>query len=536
MKHLYTVTIFTLFFVSSHLTAFAQNAVDFPDAKLAAAVRSSLGLNPIDPITDTALAGLTHLFPHNKGITNLKGLEEATGLTSLSLNTNEISDITPLEGLTNLDTLSLRENPISSFTPIGTLTNLIALNLIQTGFSDSDIPVLTGLTALQGLFLDGIRGESTNTISDTASLVTALSGMNVLASLSLNYNQISDLTPFSSLQTLKKLHLTGNRITDIHPLRSLTSLTRLDLDINRITDIRPLSSLTALTWLGLNINEIRDISPLGTLTSLTTLYVCLNYYTDISPIKNLVNLNRLIVDNVFQEWVEENFPNYMDFGLLLYCTPRPIPPPEPEMEESEPEPAPEPEPEVKPRRIIITHCGFGWAPQPQYQHARVTSKVMIYALEFEYNPERNAGYTCKVIELRTGDDSIQSLAGWNLYLGTLYNPSSIPLKIPEAHSQITDNILRLTPEMLGLETFRCSTAYYSSQPLPSVHYVLKTDKNILVDRVYSCFLWGQIATTEVNGINVKSPRRISSQALRAMDTPRIERYIMDPHQCFCNIY
>ena len=62
--------------------------------------------------------------------------------------------------------------------------------------------------------------------------------------------------------------------------------------------------------------------------------------------------------------------------------------------------------------------------------------------------------------------------------------------------------------------------------------MLKTDENVLVDTAYSCFIWGQNAYTTVNGVNVKSQRRISSQALRAMETPRIERYIMKPTSIF----
>ena len=152
---------------------------------------------------------------------------------------------------------------------------------------------------------------------------------------------------------------------------------------------------------------------------------------------------------------------------------------------------------------------------------------MIYALEFEYDPESDGTYTCKTIEIRTGDDTIESLAGWKLYLGTLYNPSRVPLTIPEVHSQVRDKILRITPEMLGLETFPCNTVNGISHPLPGVQYVLKTDENILVDTAYSCFIWGQTAYTTVNGENVESPRRISSAALREMEMPRLERYIWD---------
>ena len=177
----------------------------------------------------------------------------------------------------------------------------------------------------------------------------------------------------------------------------------------------------------------------------------------------------------------------------------------------------------KQRKVNVQRCGVGWAPRGHHLEA---PKVMIYALEFEYDSGLNGGYRCKTIEIRTGDDSIENLAGWHLYLGTLYNQSHFPLKIPEEHSQIRDRILRLTPDMLGLESFPSNIVYSISAPLPGFHYVLKTDENLLVDSAYSCFVWGQNAYTEVKGINVKSPRRVSSVALREMEIPRLERYIV----------
>jgi len=71
-----------------------------------------------------------------------------------------------------------------------------------------------------------------------------------------------------------------------------------------------------------------------------------------------------------------------------------------------------------------------------------------------------------------------------------------------------------------------------SHPLPGVHYVLKTDENVLVDTAYSCFIWGQNAWTPVDGVNVKSQRSVSSAALRGMEPPRLERYLMDPNSIY----
>ncbi len=178
----------------------------------------------------------------------------------------------------------------------------------------------------------------------------------------------------------------------------------------------------------------------------------------------------------------------------------------------------------KARRTGGHSCGVGWSP---YAYNLKAPKVMMYAVEFEYDAVTHTGYYCKTIEIRTGDASIENLAGWHLYLGTLYNESHVPLKIPEEHSQVRDGILRLTSDMLGLETFPCNTVNGMSHPLPGFHYVLKTDENLLVDTAYSCFVWGQNAHTEVEGVTVKSPRQVSSAMLREMEAPRLERYIQN---------
>ena len=550
MKNLYPLLICVCILSVSHFNAFAQDVVYFQDETLDTEVRSQLEkeghLQAGDDITREALLELTFLYVFG-AITSLEGLQYATnlenltlsnseisdiellrplinlerlslsrnqisditplsnliGLTNLILDRNQISDITPLSNLTNLTGLGLRDNPIGDFSPISDLTGLKTLGLIDTGFSDSDIDILKPLTNLRTLFL------SRNEISNLTSLATALSGMDALSGLHLDSNQISDLSPLETLTNLTEL------------LRSLY------LNDNQIDDISPLKNLKSLTELRFHCNQVSDLSPLAELTALTTLAICPNPYTDINSLAPLTNLTRLYIDEEFMEAAMAMFPNARLYSCFS-CPPRPEPPSE---AETETETEAEPEPAVK-QRSSIARCGLGWSPHSQYQHHGELPKVMIYALEFEYDPEGHGRYICKTIEIRTGDDSIKNLAGWNLYLGTLYNPSRIPLKIPEESSQITDGILRITPEMLGLETFPCNTVNGISHPLPGVQYVLKTDENILVDTAYSCFVWGQNAYTTVNDKNVESPRRISSQVLREMDTPRIERYITNPTGIF----
>ena len=387
------------------------------------------------------------------------------------------TDPIPQADLAGLTRLSVRLAEISDLTGLEQATGLTHLNLSFNQISD--ISALSGLTNLTELYLAG------NEISD----ISALSGLTNLTELSLWINQISDISALSGLTNLRELDLGSNKISDISALSGLTNLRLLWLEKNEISDISALSGLTNLEELWLYDNEISDISALSGLTNLK-IYFNGNDISDINPTSNLSKVRSTAAE-----------------ALSTAAEARTV--------------------TVAARKAII-QCGLGWSPQSQYQHHGELPKVMIYALEFEYDTDRHGGYICKTIEIRTGDDSIENLAGWKLYLGILYNPVDVPVEIPEEHAQVSDRTLRLTPEMLGIpETFPCYTAYYLSQPLPSVHYVLKTDKNIVVDTAFSCFVWGQIATMKVNGINVQSPRRISSAALREMETPRLERYIFN---------
>ena len=539
MKQLHIFIIFTVILVSWNLDASAQN-VNFPDANLAAKVRSVLNLPTDADIPLTSLQSLTSLNASKSDVTDITGLEHATGLTFLSLHKNyNINNISALSNLTSLQILALGYNKISDISMLSNLTSLTQFNIEFNQISD--IRVMSNFTVLMRSNLNGNPISNFNPLSSLTSLTilylqeTQISNLAPLSSLTnlqrlyLQKNRISNLGPLSSLTKLEFLYLDDNNISDISVVAGLSELGYLYFPENKIRDISPISGLTNLLKLEIQDNQISDLSPISELTKLTHLNVCYNEFDDISPLQSLAALTDFWIDHQFHldnpgllvQMIQDYWTSLSGSRTHL-CPIRPDPPlPDPP---PEPEPESEPEPKVKHRKVIM-QCGLGWTPQSQYQHWGELSKVMIYALEFEYDPESHGRYICKTIEIRTGDDSIENLAGWNLYLGTLYNPSRIPMTIPEEHSQITGRILRITPEMLGLETFPCNTVNGISHPLPGVQYVLKTDENVLVDTAYSCFVWGQNAYTTVNGVNVKSKRQISSAALREMETPRLERYI-----------
>ena len=259
--------------------------VSIPDAGLRQFIRSALGLEEGDTITQQKMAGLTRLYAQSSQISDLTGLEHATSLSYLFLEVNSISDISALSGLTSLTRLSLDGNSISDISALSGLTSLTFLTL--EGNTISDISAVSGLTSLTFLSL------SANTISD----ISAVSGLTSLTTLSFEGNTISDISAVSGLTSLSYLHLTANTISDISAVSGLTSLKGLYLFINTISDISAVSGLTSLRDLSLEGNTISDISAVSGLTSLIFLSLSDNTISDISAVSGLTSLTLLYLHN-----------------------------------------------------------------------------------------------------------------------------------------------------------------------------------------------------------------------------------------------
>ena len=213
-----------------------------------------LGVNRISDVSPLAnLTSLRLLDLWGNGMSDISPLAGLTDLESLHLSYNQISDISPLANLTSLTELSVPRNPVSDISPIANLTNLRALWV--TIDSVNDIPLLldfTNLTEL-GLHIRQIRHEELSRLADVR---------DVLVSLDLDSNQISNISPLATLTNLTDLRLWRNKISDISPVQGLTNLTFLGLGGNQISDISPLTGLTNLTALYLWDNQISDVSPL----------------------------------------------------------------------------------------------------------------------------------------------------------------------------------------------------------------------------------------------------------------------------------
>ena len=271
--------------ISVSVTPYIGADTWMPDTTLRTAVRTALGLQPNDVLTQQMMAGLTVLSAASNaagtGVQDITGLEHAIQLTRLDLGRTGVRDLTPLQDLTHLTHLTLWYTEISDLTPLQGLTNLVHLNLHQT--TPRSISPLQGLTNLT--YLDIGRTQITD--------ITPLRGLTALTSLNLSFNNANsfntpgNLTPLSSLTALTYLDLRYTLISDITPLSGLTALTYLDLRNNQISDISSVSGLTNLVQLYLEGNQISDVSALEGLTSLQFLRLRSNPIADMAPLRSL---------------------------------------------------------------------------------------------------------------------------------------------------------------------------------------------------------------------------------------------------------
>ena len=116
-------------------------------------------------------------------------------------------------------------------------------------------------------------------------------------SITIQFNNMSDLSFFKFYPNLKHLDLWANSIDNIENISNLTELEFLNIGGNSITDLSPLASLKKLKELNVSCNNINSIEPISKIITLTHLNLYDNKIVDLSPLENLINLNKLNIDD-----------------------------------------------------------------------------------------------------------------------------------------------------------------------------------------------------------------------------------------------
>ncbi|XP_053983530.1 toll-like receptor 3 [Hylaeus volcanicus] len=164
-------------------------------------------------------------------------LTKFSNLSFLNLDSNSIVEIgssyngVDLTGLTKLNYLSVANNKIRVIytDAFRDTVNLRYLNISRTTLSTLDAKTLYDLKSLEVLILDH------NNFSAVPIMPTPMN----LTTLSMNYNNVMNITNSSNLPYLKTLFLSNNNITNIlpHMFESYEVLEELYLDGNQITSL-----------------------------------------------------------------------------------------------------------------------------------------------------------------------------------------------------------------------------------------------------------------------------------------------------------
>jgi len=173
--------------------------VTMPDANLAAAVRTALGLAADTPLTGAHLLALTTLSADDLTIADLTGLEHAANLSWARLGNNQITSLAPLDGLTAISFLVIYQNQITDLSP--------------------------------------------------------LAGMTAMDTLNIRANQISDLTPLAALVNMKEMMFNDNQITDVSALAGLTAPAALYLSGNPLSTDACGTQIPALQAAGVTVTS-----------------------------------------------------------------------------------------------------------------------------------------------------------------------------------------------------------------------------------------------------------------------------------------
>ena len=118
-----------------------------------------------------------------------------------------------------------------------------------------------------------------------------------LRSISVQNNNIGDLSPLAHLARLEMLRIDANPVSDLSPLTNLPALVELGLDSTGMRDIGQLASLAKLRRLALRNNGIVDLGPLAALNLLMELELAGNAVVDLSPLRQLSHLTKLTLTN-----------------------------------------------------------------------------------------------------------------------------------------------------------------------------------------------------------------------------------------------
>lgn len=237
--------------------ASAADVVAVPDANFRAVLNSAIA----SATGTTRTADQTITTGDAATVTSIESYGDGTAAS--------VDDFTGVQAFPNLTSVSVYNagDTISLAPFAGTPIQSLALVPVDAGTADftgtisSDMSALGSMSKLNSLFLAyySLPDATLRTLPQVPSLT----------SLTLVYDEITDVTPLAKLASLADVTLEGNEIQDLSPIATIAGVGYLSAPYNRVSDLGFLTGMTALRELNLGGNRIEDVSPLATLTDKT---------------------------------------------------------------------------------------------------------------------------------------------------------------------------------------------------------------------------------------------------------------------------
>lgn len=173
-----------------------------------------------------------------------------------------------------------RSKRVIDIIPPQKTTNAEDIIYFKDKYLENEIKEILGVKGRE-IFKRDLKGlQSLDLSNKNILLLDGLEYATDLEKLSLQFNDIRDISPLSSLKELKELNLAHNQIAIIEQIGELTNLERLNLGQNNIVNIVPLANLEKLEHLVLYHNRIKRISPIIDLKQLKYLDIRKNEISD----------------------------------------------------------------------------------------------------------------------------------------------------------------------------------------------------------------------------------------------------------------
>ena len=236
--------------------------VEFQDSAIEAEVRKLLNIPGNKAIYSNELWDIT-AFTIPANAENYSDLRYMLYLQSLTVENGVPGQLTVLDR--SIDSLA---------------DTLKILSIQNTALSAEDLDVISRLTGLEYLILDGCGLSTTAQLSQLTKLVK----------LNINNNAVRNISAITQMPNLKELYMQRNALNDLTAVASCASLEILDISYNALTDIAPIAGLAELKALNISQNEIQDLAALSQLKNLDTLSATDNQISDISALSGCTKL------------------------------------------------------------------------------------------------------------------------------------------------------------------------------------------------------------------------------------------------------